>query len=476
MIHTEVSPAIAGARQVTEEAGSSAEAPDVFPVPLKPFQSALLEQAIARVSDLYDPDCSLLSHPVNPGFKPIRESLCYAGLLLLRNRAQEVSDSGLIRARSTIDAVLARQNRNLHGASGGAFPLAWSEEKRKSILDLESRQLLGSLLAVLARDYAVELGKARTEEMDKAVRLALRGGAADSLATTAQRQLHNWLEVTHGDSFKAEEMLIELTDLTAEALATGRFGKPQAFSHELWAAGLWRGSDRLKDWGGRLLDELMLDVGSSLHGTLHQLLGGALASRVRSEGGAQWINVWLTWLKLGSNPLMPRDLPNPLDATLFAFPALSGLAAGSLELAGDDAERQVERVLTDRVISAWLEPELHLEACSSDYIAPGSEPVMAAFWRRDPGVAWLTCQATASHRAVCDRRSVKLTNPGKCRVTISTLGEGSVRLVEDGWELPGLRFTCRGFTIGDAERTPDGLSMILRPQRDHPLLILSPHG
>jgi hypothetical protein len=69
---------------------------------------------------------------------------------------------------------------------------------------------------------------------------------------------------------------------------------------------------------------------------------------------------------------------------------------------------------------------------------------------------------------------VRLQDPGKCRITIDGLGRGAARLVEDGWQLPGLRLTCRGFAIGDAQRTADGLSMTLRPVRDHGLLVFSP--
>jgi hypothetical protein len=447
-------------------------------ISLQPFQTALLEQAIAVLSDLYDEKSALLCHPVNRGFKPIRESLCYAALLLVRSRASHVTDSGLLRARKIVDAVLARQNRNLHGASGGAFPLAWSQEKRSAITDPESRQVVGSLLGVLMRDYAVELGGQRTEEMRHAIRLALAGCPESSTMTTYQRQLQTWLESEQGDRFKAEELLIALTDQPAGASAPERFGQPQTFAYEIWANALWLESDRLGDWGKRLLLEVVADVAESLHPAMLQLVGSGLASRLHQEGGAEWINAWLTWLALGSNPLLPRDLQNPLEATLFAFPALTRGAERVLHTAWsgawDTEKRQMSRVVDDREISAWFEPGMQVEACSAPSVAPGSEPVVAAFWQREPGVAQLACQATGSHRAVCDGRSVRLENPGKCRITIDGLGPGGTRLIEDGWELPGLRLTCRGFAIGDAERTADGLNMILRPVRDHGLLVFSP--
>ena len=101
---------------------------------------------------------------------------------------------------------------------------------------------------------------------------------------------------------------------------------------------------------------------------------------------------------------------------------------------------------------------------------------MAAFWQCDDGVARLTCQARESHQATCDGRSVRLEAPGRCRVVISGIGSGTTRLIEDGWQLPGLRLTCRGFAIGDAQRSSDGLEMVLRPlpDRDHGLLVFSP--
>jgi hypothetical protein len=131
-------------------------------------------------------------------------------------------------------------------------------------------------------------------------------------------------------------------------------------------------------------------------------------------------------------------------------------------------------VIDDRRITASFEAGLHIEACSATSIAAGSEPAVAAFWQCDSGVARLSCQATASHLAVCDGRSVKLETPGKCRIVIDGIGPGGTRLIEDGWQLPGLRLTCRGFEIGDAERSADGLNMSLRPLRDHGLLVFSP--
>ena len=138
---------------VTDDIRSEASARKPSPMTLKPFQSALVEQAVARVADYYDDDVALLSHPLNPAFKPIRESLCYAVLLLARSRAAHVTDSGLLRARRIVDAVLERQNRNIHGSSGGAFPLAWSREKRGTIMDVIS----GSLPFFLTMLVMIEL-------------------------------------------------------------------------------------------------------------------------------------------------------------------------------------------------------------------------------------------------------------------------------------------------------------------------------
>ncbi len=461
---------------VKDDLGSVASVPKLSPTALKPFQAALLEQAVARVADYFDDDVALLSHPMSPAFKPIRESLCYAALLLARSRATHVTDSGLLRARRIIDAVLERQNRNVHGASGGAFPLAWSKEKRGTIMDPDSRQIVGSLLGALAAEFALELGKARVEAIEHAVTLAARGEDVERLTGTDQQLLHTWLLVEHGDALLGEELLINVTDASPQALARRRFGDPRMMSYELWACALWRRSSRLGEWGRRLLKDLVADVGTTLHPVLHQLVGGGLLSRVASEGGAAWVNVWLTWLALGSNPLMPKAMPDPLDATLFAFPLLGRLDGAEIDYGSAQATQQIDRDLDDRHISAWFEPGLHVEACSSTTIEPGTQPLVAAFWPREPGVASLTCQATGSHQARVDGRSVRLTNPGKCRITINALGKGATRLVEDGWELPGLRLTCRGFQIGDAERTADGLSMILRPVREYGLLVFSPAG
>jgi hypothetical protein len=463
--------------EVKDDTGRNGLAVSV-PETLKPFQTALLEQAVAVLSDFYDESSNLLCHPLNRGFKPIRESLCYAALLLVRNRAQSVTDSGLLRARKIIDAVLVRQNRNIHGASGGAFPLAWSNEKRSGIMDPDSRQIIGSLLGALLRQYSVELGRARCETIEHALRLANAGAKEQQLSCHHQSQLKAWLEMEYGDRLNGEELLVELTDQSSAHQALARFGQPQAFGYELWANALWLSSQRLGDWGKRQLREVLQDVGESLHPAMHQLLGSGLASRMHTEGGAEWINVWLTWLAMGSNPMLPRDMNNPLDATLFALPALGGvseeIAADAWSSQWDQDKRALSRVIDDRRITASFEAGLHIEACSTTSIAAGSEPAVAAFWQCDSGVARLSCQATASHLAVCDGRSVKLETPGKCRIVIDGIGPGGTRLIEDGWQLPGLRLTCRGFEIGDAERSADGLNMSLRPLRDHGLLVFSP--
>ena len=193
------------------------------PGTLKPFQTALLEQAVGVLSDFYDESSSLLWHPLNRGFKPIRESLCYAALLFVRHRAQSVTDSGLLRARKIVDAVLARQNRNIHGSSGGAFPLAWSNEKRTGIMDPDSRQIIGSLLGALLLHYPVELGRARCEAIEHALRLAITGAKDQQLMSHHQRALKAWLEIEYGDRLNGEELLIELTDQSSSRQALARF-------------------------------------------------------------------------------------------------------------------------------------------------------------------------------------------------------------------------------------------------------------
>lgn len=457
---------------------SSPGAASAVAAALTPLQNALLDQAVAVLSSCYDEDAALLSHPLNAGFKPIRESLCYAALLLLRNASQTVTDSGLLRAQKIIDAVLARQNRNIHGSSGGAFPLAWSSEKGGAVTDPESRQVVGSLLAMMLRRFPVALGSARAEAVAHAVSLAITGANGQTLNSHYQRALRTWLEMECGDRLSAEELLIELTDEPVDTAARARFGQPQQFGFELWAGALWLESERLGEWGRLSLKDLITDVGESLHPVMQQLLGSGLVNRVYSEGGVQWINVWLTWLAMGNNPLLPRDLDNPLDAALFAFPALAEMDAGLVRDAWsadwNDARRSLTRKLDDRTITASFESALQLEACSAPGLAPGREPVAAAFWQCERGVAQLTCQARETHQASCDGRSIRLENPGRCRVVISGIGRGATRLVEDGWELPGLRLTCRGFAIGDAQRSDDGLEMTLRPQREHCLLVFSP--
>jgi hypothetical protein len=450
------------------------------PDALKPIQSALLDQAVAVLSGCYDEDSALLSHPLNTGFKPIRESLCYAALLLIRNSTQSVTDSGLLRAQQIIDAVLSRQNRNIHGASGGAFPLAWSNQKGGAVMDPESRQVVGSLLAMLLRRYRVELGSARAEAVAHAVSLALAGATKQNLNTTYQRSLRTWLEMECGDRLVGEELLIEITDQPKELVAKARFGQPQHFGFELWANALWLDSDRLHEWGRIGLADVLTDVGESLHPGMQQLLGSGLLPRVYSEGGVEWINVWLTWQAMGNNPLLPRDLANPLDAALFAFPALAAiddeLVGAAWSADWEHSKRGLVRVLDDRSISASFEDNLQIEACHAGRLSPGREPVVAAFWQCEDGIARLTCQARESHQAICDGRSVRLDAPGRCRVVISGIGSGTTRLVEDGWQLPGLRLTCRGFAIGDAQRSSDTLEMVLRPlpDRDHGLLVFSP--
>ncbi len=447
---------------------------------MEAHQQALVDQAIRRALTCYDDHHCLLRTTEDPRFRAVQDSLAFAALLLARTAAGKGRKTELGLARLLIDKILPLQNRVRRDPGRGTFPLLFSPDaSRAQVMDPDSRELMGSILGAVHRDYSHLLGEKRSARVLDAIRLAIRDKDQAAPETTWGSMLVAWLELEFGDRWQGERLATDVALSGLEQLTERRFGDAQAYARELWALGLWRRSARLHDSVQGLLPELIAEIARFAHPGLPELFGAMTSGRT-TVSAYPWIGAWLTWHALAGEPLLPKRMTDPLHATRFAFPALARLK--SLELPEGDAAtdrepRSLCERLGDRQFSGWMEPGLHVEARSSPRPETGRVPLAGARWRTlEGGSAWLRARSSKTEQASCRKRFVHLENPGTTVVSVHDLGPGETRMIENGWWLSGLHFATEGFQMLDAQRSDEGLELTLKPTSDNAILMFSPLG
>jgi hypothetical protein len=445
----------------------------------KEHQQAVVDQAIRHALTRYDDVHCLLRSSEDPRFRAIPETLAFAALLLARAAADERRKSELGLARLLVDTVLPLQNTHRRDPQRGAFPMIRQPgSSRPDIMDPDSREITGSLLGLMLKDYGSLLGDKRSARVTEAVRLAIRGTELGVPESTSAAMIDAWLELEFGDAWRGERLATEVAMTGYHELVERRFGDARAFARELWALGLWRRSSRLHGSVSGLVQSLLGDIASFAHPQLPEIFGGVTTSNQSPDSAYPWLGTWMSWLGIGSKPLMPKELTDPLHSTLFAFPALAKLkidAADPLPAPGADCERPLEHSRGGRVITGWWEDDLHIEARESIRPEAGRIPVAGARWRtRQGNDVWLRAQVSRREAAVCRKRFVHLEDPGTTIVSVHNMGEGETRMIENGWWLAGLHFATEGFQMVDARRTEAGLELQLKPTADRTMLMLSP--
>ena len=122
---------------------------------MESHQQALVDQAIRHALMRYDDQHSLLRSSDDPRFRVVPESLSFAALLLIRSASDKDRRSELGLARLIIDSLLPLQNTTRRDPGRGAFPLLWTpDSSRVQIMDPDSREIMGSLLGLLLKDYS----------------------------------------------------------------------------------------------------------------------------------------------------------------------------------------------------------------------------------------------------------------------------------------------------------------------------------
>jgi len=445
---------------------------------MEPHQKALVDQAIRLTLTRYDEQHCLLRTSADPRFRAVQETLAFAALLLARTAAGKGRKTELGLARLLIDTILPLQNRVRRDPSRGAFPLLWTPEgNRAQVMDPDSREIMGSLFGVMHRDYSHLLGEKRSARVLEAVKLAIRDKEQSTPQTTSGAMIAAWLELEFNDQWRGERLATDVALAGLEALAERRFGDPQAYARQLWALGLWRRSARLHDSVEGLLPDLVAEITRFAHPSMPEMFGTMTGSTGTATGYA-WLGGWLTWHALIGEPMLPKTMSDPLDATCFAFPALARAKIASPgDAAQDFAPHPVCQAVGDRQMTGWMERDLHLEARSVEAPEAGRLPVAGARWRTlEGGTAWLRCRVSRQERASCRKRFVHLEDPGTTIVSVHDLGQGETRMIENGWWLSGLHFATEGFQMLDARRTEEGLELTLKPTDDRSLLMFSPLG
>lgn len=447
---------------------------------MEAHQRALVDQAIRRALTCYDEHVCLLRTAEDARFRAVQDSLAFAALLLARTAAGKGRKTELGLARLLIDTILPLQNRTRRDPGRGAFPLLYSPDaERAQVMDVDSRELMGSILGMMLKDYGHLLGEKRCARVLDAVRFSIRDKDQPAPDSAWCAMLTAWLELEYGDQWRGERMATEVALSGLEQLAEQRFGDSEACARELWALGLWRRSSRLHDSVEGLMPRLIDEIARYAHPSLPELFGSITTGR-KSSSVYPSIGTWLTWHALVGEPLLPKLMPDPLQVTRYAFPALAKLKTiGLPENAGlpDSAPRALCERLGDRHFSGWMERGLHLEARSSVSPEAGRMPVAGARWRTlEGGSAWLRARTSNAQKASCRKRFVHLEDPGTTIVTVHDLGAGEARMVENGWWLSGLHFATEGFRMLDAQRSDQGLTLTLKPTGDRAVLMFSPLG
>ena len=445
---------------------------------MEPHQKALVDQAIRLTLTRYDDQHCLLRTTADPRFRAVQETLAFAGLLLARSAAGKGRKTELGLARLLIDTILPLQNRVRRDPGRGAFPLLWAPEaSRAQVMDPDSREIMGSLLGVMYRDYSHLLGDKRSARVLDAVKLAIRDKEQSTPETTSGAMIAAWLELEFNDRWRGERLATDVALAGLDALTAARFGDPSAYARELWALSLWRRSAALHDSVEGLLADLIAEVTGFAHPAMPELFG-AMTSSSGTASSYAWLGAWLTWHALAGEPMLPKRLSEPLDATCFAFPALARAKLKSAgERPGSFDPIPLCASVGDRQMTGWMERELHLEARSCETPEPGRVPVAGARWRTlEGGTAWLRCRVSRQERAVCSKRFVHLEDPGTTVVSVHDLGQGETRMIENGWWLSGLHFATEGFQMLDARRSEDGLELTLKPTAERTILMFSPLG
>jgi hypothetical protein len=445
---------------------------------MQPHQLALVEQAIQRASGRYDEATSLLQLADHEGFGVVLESLCLAVLLLLRPSTERTR-----RALRLVDAVLETQHKAMLDSEHGAFPLTWSTQNNRGlVVEDDSREAMGSLLARLVDTQEAVLGEARSARMRDAVRRTIRPADHPQPADAAGLMLAAWLDLEFGDRWRSQRLVEQLRSADAAWLVGTLMADPRKMALALWAASLWQSSARLRDDSVKLLEALSRDIAGSVHPTLPEFFGDSTRSSRKSEDVYPWLGSWLTWHALGATPLLPTALREPLQAPLFAFPALAELtlpAEAAVLFAREAMDGPIQRALPQRTVTGWSESDLLIEA-SENY--PGAQcgpgagtPVVGVSWRAGDGAsAWLQCRVSRTFSARCSKRFVHLDDPGLTTIDVGQLGPGGTRMIEQGWWLSGLHFSTQGFEMTDAIRTLERLTLKLKPTDSQPMLMFAP--
>jgi hypothetical protein len=445
---------------------------------MQPRQVALVDQAIRHALRRYDDVQGLLRSSEDPRFRVVQESLAFAGLLLVRASADRSRRSELGLARLLIDKVLSLQKSGRRDPDRGAFPIVWVPGASHSIVDPDSREVTVSMLGLLVREYAELLGEKRRARAVDAIRRAVRTSDRTPGRTTSAAMTDAWLELEFGNQWRGERLATQVALGGTEPLVERRFGDARAFARELWALGLWRRSNRLHDSVAELVQSILADIASCAHPHLPEIFGGVTTSIRPPDRAYSWLSAWMTWLEFGGEPMPPTSLADPLDSTLFAFPALAKLKLDAVERPPGPAvpaERTLERSLDDRTITGWWEDALHMEARESSGGEPSPAPVAGARWRAPRGQSvWMRARVSRREVAVCRKRFIHLKDPGTTIVSVHNMGEGETRMIENGWWLAGLHFATDGFRMLDARRSADSLELRLAPTTEQGVLMFSP--
>jgi hypothetical protein len=331
------------------------------------------------------------------------------------------------------------------------------------------REFIGTTLAIILLDYEHKLPRMLVQDIDEALRKAIRGMLARDLSASYSNiaLMHAFLLFFAGERFGetswlsiGEEFAREVYRLFALNNAFSEFNSPTYYGVDLYALGLWRtysSSPLLQQLGAKMEAGLWQDIALMYHAGIKNMAGPYDRSYgMDMQQYATTIGMWI-WMAIGRDAAPFPDITRPFEhshdfcfAPCYVAVDVSVPEEVQPHLQAFQGERQVERVIANeprRVATAWVGERLLLGAEYTSLSEPASNQIHPAtiHWSSaDNRIGWvrLVYIIPVNARAEKDALSISCISRGAETpdfvFQIYTPNKSAATFQPDLWQLAGL--------------------------------------
>lgn len=399
----------------------------------------------------------------------VRETSWYALGLLLRGAPGDVQ-----RACQALQAVLRYQFDEPGAVYDGTWYRYMEEPHPGNAAiwrgyDPNWREFIGTTLAIILLEYEQELPAPLVQDIDLALRKAIRGALTRNLpATYTNIALMNaFLVIFAGERFgqpqwisSGEKMAHEIYRLFTINNAFSEFNSPTYYGVDLYALGLWctySSSLWLQQAGAKMEAALWHDIALMYQAGMKNMAGPFDRSYgMDLQCYASTIGLWI-WMALGKEyapfPEIEPVFRHDQDLCLAPHCVAVGVRAPEDVLPAlrtFQGERQVERVITNdprRVVTAWIGEKLLIGGEYTGYSEPASDQIHPAtiHWKSlQDRIGWIRLVYTIPVNAYGEKDQLTITCDGQGKdipdffFQIYAPGVTIDMIQPDRWLLPGL--------------------------------------